>query len=132
MRHKLLTKSWLAGHAFVVLAVAAFCLLGWWQWERAHEASGGMQNFGYALQWPAFAIMLLAVWVKSMRDELKPGSKEGDQRRALSRRETQPSSGISLASRQHPASYADEDDEELAAYNRYLSQVNAAHGRYPR
>ena len=35
----------MAGHLLVVLAVLICLRLGWWQWERTHEADGTAQNF---------------------------------------------------------------------------------------
>lgn len=134
MRHRLLTKQWVAAHLLVTVCVVVFPILGWWQWERAHTATGGMQNFGYALQWPAFAIILVCIWIKSMRDELRP-HRSDDRRRTLSKQETRPVQGVSLASKHRPVSeqVADEEDAELAAYNRYLAGRAAQHeGRQSR
>lgn len=131
MRHRFFTTPWLTAHVVVVLAVVVFPLLGWWQWERAQSVGGGAQNLGYALQWPAFAIILVCVWVKSMRDELHPGRGGDSTRRPYSREETRPAQGLSLASPGEPA-LDPEDDPELAAYNRYLAQLNARHERYAR
>ncbi len=130
MRHKLLTKQWLAAHTFVAVCVVVFPMLGWWQWKTAQSPTGGMQNFGYALQWPAFAILLVAVWVKSMRDEIRPTRGGERRRRALSKEETRPVRGVSLASKHRPAAFAEEEDEALAAYNRRLARLNALHERH--
>lgn len=42
-----------------LLASAVCLLLGWWQWNRFHEAGGTFQNLGYALQWPLFAVFFV-------------------------------------------------------------------------
>ena len=42
--------------ALSLLASAVCLLLGWWQWNRFHDAGGTFQNLGYALQWPLFAV----------------------------------------------------------------------------
>ena len=59
----------MAGHLLVVLAVLICLRLGWWQWERTHEADGTAQNFGYALLWPAFAIAFIYMWVRFLQLE---------------------------------------------------------------
>lgn len=130
---QLLTKHWLAAHVFVILCVVVFPILGWWQWERSQTAAGGMQNFGYALQWPAFAIILVYVWVKSMRDEVRPKT-DDDPRRTLTKEETRPAQGISLATKKTLSSSSEpvgaeveNEDAEVAAYNRYLARLSARH-----
>lgn len=144
MRHRLLTSGWVAAHIFVLVCVVVFSLLGWWQWQVAQSATGGAQNFGYALQWPAFAILLVYVWAKHARDEMRPRA-EGDgdtptpgtstnRVRALTKEQTRPGAAgqLSLASKSEPAHAAAEDDPEVAAYNRYLAQLSALHERYGR
>ena len=39
----------------LVILVAAFLGLAYWQWTRFQSGSGTFQNLGYALQWPLFA-----------------------------------------------------------------------------
>lgn len=99
----------------MLLIAAVFCRLGWWQWDRA-RATGGVQNLIYALQWPSFAAFGIYLWSQTLRDELDPA-------RVERRRERQATPGP-----QNPlptAEALDPEDEELAAYNRYLAQLNA-------
>lgn len=131
VRQRFFTAPWVTAHVVVLLALVVFPILGWWQWERAQSGGGGPQNLGYALQWPAFAIILVCVWVKSMRDELGAGHDGNSTRRTYRREETRPAHGISLAGQREPSLDAD-DDPEVAAYNRYLAQLNAHHERYAR
>ena len=115
MVRRLLTPKWLAWHAFALVATYAMLRLGLWQWHRAH-ATHSAQNMGYALQWPAFAVFGLVVWWRVCRDVLhppedKPAPAEKQQRRPAP----------------EPAAVApvtDEEDPELAAYNRYLARLN--------
>ncbi len=53
----------------VVLAVLICLRLGWWQWERTHEASGTAQNLGYALLWPCFGAAFIYMWVRFLQLE---------------------------------------------------------------
>jgi len=48
----------------VVIAVAGFLALGYWQWTRFTAAGGDGQNLGYALQWPAFALFCIYAYRK--------------------------------------------------------------------
>lgn len=100
--------------ALCVLALAASVLLAWWQWTRFESASGTFQNLGYVLQWPLFGIFpAFMVWrwrrlrhaedAKPTAPKLTPAPRPAPPR--------------------PPAS--DEPDDELAAYNRFLAQLNA-------
>jgi DNA-binding transcriptional regulator of glucitol operon len=98
-------------HVGVLSLALLFCRLGWWQWDRARSATGGVQNVIYALQWPSFAVFGLVMWWKSVRDELHPAA------RSVVRRDEQP--------RVYAVAAEDPEDEELAAYNRYLAWLSA-------
>jgi hypothetical protein len=54
--------------------------LGLWQWHRAESASGGIQNYAYAFQWPIFAVLAIVLWVKTLQYEVRrdPDSDEDD------------------------------------------------------
>jgi DNA-binding transcriptional regulator of glucitol operon len=76
---RLLQPGWIAGH-LLVLAAALTCLrLGWWQWERAHEASGTAQNLGYSMLWPAFAVAFIYMWIRFLRLEKIKQQEEDEQ-----------------------------------------------------
>lgn len=63
-----------------MLAAALTCLrLGWWQWERAHESDGTVQNLGYSMLWPAFAVAFIYMWIRFLRLE-KIKQAEDDER----------------------------------------------------
>ncbi|GAA5169090.1 hypothetical protein GCM10023321_64100 [Pseudonocardia eucalypti] len=49
------------GHLVTVVAVLTCLWLGDWQWFRA-ETTGSVQNWGYALQWPLFAVCFVVGW----------------------------------------------------------------------
>lgn len=120
------------------LAIAAVCVLGlvagiglaWWQWDRYSSAGGTFQNLGYVLQWPLFGLFpLFMVWrMRRLR-----------QRADQERTEPQPSSGAAEPRPQRQAGVpitasarsvaatgpVEPADDELAAYNRYLAELNA-------
>lgn len=54
----------------IVLAAAVVCLrLGWWQWEVTRSLRGTGQNLGYALLWPVFAISFCYMWLRFLHLE---------------------------------------------------------------
>ena len=161
---RFLRPGWLAGHLLVVLAVLACLRLGWWQWQRTHEATGTAQNLGYALLWPCFGAAFVYMWVRFLQLErirdlddaqaLDDGLAEilagapadpppvGDRPAAPDAavpEATDPAEEPNAApaqreqrsvtpSRAVPLSVAmvgddDEDDPELAAYNRALAEL---------
>ncbi|MEQ4207763.1 hypothetical protein [Actinopolymorpha sp. B9G3] len=69
---RLLTPRWIAFTITVVLAVAAFLFLAWWQLNRFESSSGSWQNFGYTLQWPFFAAFAVYLWWKLLREPAPP------------------------------------------------------------
>ncbi|PXY30642.1 hypothetical protein [Prauserella flavalba] len=115
-----------------VLSLIICCGLAWWQWERYSSAGGTFQNLGYVLQWPLFGLFPAFMFWRIRR--LNRQAREAEQHGA-SEGHT-PSSGRvewgrrpadvpapRPAARQAPP--ADDEDEELAAYNRYLAELNA-------
>ncbi len=61
---RFLKPGWLVGH-LLVLAACLVCLrLGWWQWDRTHDADGTLQNLAYAALWPAFGAAFIYMWVR--------------------------------------------------------------------
>ncbi|MBV9292014.1 MAG: hypothetical protein JO222_06155, partial [Frankiales bacterium] len=64
MRTVLQPKWWMV-HLGVVAAVLVMLRLGLWQWHRATSASGGIQNYAYAFQWPLFAGFTIVLWVRT-------------------------------------------------------------------
>jgi hypothetical protein len=137
--------------AAVALAgfVVACLRLGWWQWQRYHGPGGSLQNLGYTLQWPTFAAFaLFMVWRlrrlerRRNQDENEQGSRHD---RPAGGRPTHPTgtpaeltealpdptaaptepAEATLARPTPPATTTDDEADELAAYNRYLAQLNA-------
>ena len=109
---RLLAPKWLAWHAFALVATLGMLRLGLWQWHRS-EATHSAQNLGYALQWPAFAVFAVIVWFRVCRDAVKPPS---DAKPAARKTRPEPAAAV--------VPVTDEEDPELAAYNRYLARLN--------
>jgi DNA-binding transcriptional regulator of glucitol operon len=133
---RFLSPRWLAFHLLVLVLAAAFLGLGWWQLRRA--AGGNALSWGYALQWPVFAGFTIFVWYRTLRDAVRPpGSGHQDGRPRGSDRPDGASAAQAagrnpelpvpdLPARPTPAAVAEDEDPELAAYNRYLAALAEA------
>ncbi len=108
-----LTPRWLGLHLLLVVSVGAFARIGAWQWDRG-QGSGGWQNYGYALQWWLFAGFAVFLYVKLVLDERDPSRLEHDEPTAPLPPVVQPAA----------APPAEDEDDELAAYNRYLRSLH--------
>ncbi|WP_329789789.1 hypothetical protein V1227_37085 [Lentzea sp. DG1S-22] len=109
-------------------ALIVCCGLAYWQWQRFESSSGTFQNLGYVLQWPLFGLFpLFMVWrfrrlARQRRDE------------ALSAPEpvaaaAEPVTTVDAVKPAPVEHFDDEEDAELAAYNRMLANLNARDGR---
>jgi DNA-binding transcriptional regulator of glucitol operon len=90
--------------------------LAWWQWERFDSATGSWQNLGYVLQWPLFGLFPAFMFWRLRKLRATPGEQQ-----APRRSEPEP---WKSAPRQAVPAGQDDDDPELAEYNRYLAQLN--------
>jgi DNA-binding transcriptional regulator of glucitol operon len=117
------TPAWLLRHAVALTLVVAFLGLGWWQITRA--AGGNLLSYAYAVEWPLFAAFVVFVWVKEVRRE-----------RAASAARAAPCDTPAAADAEAPPlrstrparvgpGWESDDDEPLAAYNRYLAWLAA-------
>jgi hypothetical protein len=105
---RFLTPGWLGLHLVAIVLIGVFMLAGWWQLTRAQ--GGNLQSWAYVIEWPMFAIFVVAMWVRMVRDELRGDSGE-----------------TPTVTPRRAAPYAEIDegnDEELAAYNRRLARLN--------
>jgi hypothetical protein len=99
----------------VVPACAALCT---WQVHRA--LSGNSLSWAYVFEWPLFGGYAIYMWWRLIHEPLAPPATapapaEGTDR--ADRESPEPATGSVAA----PA----EEDDELAAYNRYLASLNA-------
>ncbi|MBB3051277.1 DNA-binding transcriptional regulator of glucitol operon [Prauserella isguenensis] len=137
------------GIAVLCVAAMVVCFgLAWWQWDRFSSAGGTFQNLGYVLQWPLFGLFpAFMVWrwrVLSRRraeeaagesgaesggtaaaetggQAAAPGTRARESARSRSPRPIRPAGGAP----EDAADSEDPADAELAAYNRYLAELNA-------
>jgi DNA-binding transcriptional regulator of glucitol operon len=104
-----------------LLSLVVCCGLAVWQWQRFESASGTWQNLGYVLQWPLFGLFPAFVFwrMRKLRSEHDAAPPE-----ELDKFE--PAEVAPPPRRRPPVVVRDDDeDPELAAYNRYLAQLNA-------
>lgn len=66
-----LTPRWILAHVLVGAGAVTMVLLGRWQLDVSDAKHFDLQNFGYSLQWWAFAAFTLFLWVRAMRDTLR-------------------------------------------------------------
>jgi DNA-binding transcriptional regulator of glucitol operon len=105
------------------LVIAGVCLLSlavctglaWWQWQRFESATGSWQNLGYVLQWPLFGLFPAFLFWRLRRLRRNPPAPV----------EAPPAPKPPPARRPVVSVQEDDDDPELAAYNRYLAELNA-------
>jgi type VI protein secretion system component VasK len=119
---KLLTFRWMSFHVLVIGCTVLFCILGHWQWDVGDTHRGTLRNFAYGMEWWVFAVILLFCWVRLLRQELSGETKEKAE--AAEKRPRAPRYRVPAP--QVTATVDDDEDPEMAAYNRYL---NALHQR---
>ncbi len=111
---RFLTPGWLGLHALAIALCASFLGFGWWQYDRAQ--AGNDRSWAYTFEWPIFAVFVIVMWVKMVRDERDGVPPEAprvieEPAEAAVKRE--------IIRRQ------EEEDPALAAYNRYLARLNS-------
>ncbi|AXO36313.1 hypothetical protein MicB006_4043 [Micromonospora sp. B006] len=137
--NRLWTPAWIFRHVAMVVLVAGCLGLGWWQVTRA--AGGNAISFGYAIEWPVFAGFVIFVWWREVRQALRAEPADDAQQAGdpapSATAGPEPDDAVPAVRRpvrvvRVPAAPADgADDAELAAYNRYLSWLNANPGARP-
>ena len=128
----LITPRWLGWHVLVIVCVLGMLALGDWQLRRAE--AGNALSWAYTFEWPFFAIFAVVFWVKTIKDELSPAADGGPPPEiALPAGAGQGGGAGQQAGAGEPDGEADEQDEELAAYNAYLARLTRevkGHGRW--
>lgn len=129
---RVLAPKWWGLHIGVLIAVLVMLRLGLWQWHRAESASGGIQNYAYAFQWPLFAVLAIVLWFKTLQEEVRrdPEASDTDHRPLPQQVDAdivrQP--GVVIGVQTPVMAVPDaEDDPEVAAWNARLTALNKAH-----
>jgi DNA-binding transcriptional regulator of glucitol operon len=114
-----LNRRWWAWLAVAALAFVTCVGLAWWQWDRYSQDTHSLQNLGYTLLWPLIGLFGFFMWWRSLRLEMaaRQAPAEEEQRPAPAPAPVRP--------KPKPVELVDGDqDDELAAYNRYLRRLN--------
>lgn len=142
----LLAPRWLLRHAVALVLVGLCVLLMVWQWRRA--TGGNTLSWAYVAEWPLFAAFVAWMWLRAVRDDLSrargedpyaatrlPPLRPREPAATRAGREADLAGGAApdLAGERRagrpPAAPADDDDPQLAEYNRYLAWLAANPGR---
>ncbi|RTL63730.1 MAG: hypothetical protein EKK42_27370 [Pseudonocardiaceae bacterium] len=146
-----LSPRWWVWHILTLGAMATCAFLAAWQWGRAGSAMGSALNVGYGLQWPLFAIFFGVMWWRFLRlearriagkdaDEQAPPPAEAEPVQEV--HEPAPAVATLVAVDEEPEDgegpfgvrrkaaepVEDDEDPQLAAYNRMLAKL-AEHDR---
>jgi hypothetical protein len=139
-------------HVTLLVLLPAFAWLTWWQLGRA--LGGNALSWAYTFEWPLFALYAVYVWWQLIHDQptavtrrfQSSAVEDPDQEE-----HRQPGWALSGGRRKNVAIAASsvideerggrgerftpqtaEEAEELAEYNRYLAELNAADAESPR
>ena len=97
------------------MSLLVCCGLAWWQWDRFTSANGTFQNLGYVLQWPLFGLFpAFMFWrIRKLNQKAEAAAAPVAEKPEVP------------APRPRPVPEHPDEDDELAAYNRYLRELNA-------
>ena len=104
-------------HVTLAVLVPACAVLCDWQVHRA--LSGNDLSWAYVFEWPFFAGYGVYVWWRLVHEQLAPAPPAGPVESPRRRSPRPAPSG-------DPGPAPADQDEELAAYNRYLAQLHAS------
>jgi hypothetical protein len=133
MRVRWFDRRALALHATVLVVVPAFLALCFWQVERA--TSGNGLSWAYVFEWPFFAGYAVYMWWRLLHEEPRTSRAEHAGSPAEAERTLpQAPAGTPAAAGWGAAPQAADiegheptsEELELAAYNRYLAELEAS------
>jgi DNA-binding transcriptional regulator of glucitol operon len=128
VRQLILSPRWIFWHVLTLGAMTTCGFLAAWQWSRAGSAMGSALNVGYGLQWPVFAVFFGYMWWRFLRMEAAKLAEQPAEAEALAEPEP-PAPAAPSPFGPRPAGYSaavrDQDDPELAEYNRMLAALAA-------
>jgi DNA-binding transcriptional regulator of glucitol operon len=114
MRARWVSPRALLIHLGVVVSVPLCLAAGWWQVHRAE--SGNILSYGYAVEWPLFALAAVYLWWHLIH--MEPGADE------RGKPQTDPPDGAMPA--EALVRHREEESPELRAYNDDLAILAAA------
>jgi hypothetical protein len=137
VRRLFLSPSWLLRHLLAIFLIGLFLRLGWWQLVKGESDRGTLQNLFYGFEWPIFAATVAFFWWKMVHEELKPSDRpapatEPGTIAPVAIAPTHLGDGRAGIDADGDATHGDEPDDEdleLAAYNRYLASLYESSAR---
>ncbi len=120
MHQRWFSRRALTLHAVVIVLIPAFLAACIWQVNRALGGNG--LSWAYVFEWPFFALYAIYLWWKLIHDiplEKTPTDFIEDDGR------TTKSETLDSTAATTPPEAVDAEDGELAAYNRYLAELDA-------
>jgi len=108
-------------HVILVVLIPTFILLFLWQVRRA--TSGNTLSWAYVFEWPFFLAYAVYMWWRLVHEPTaeRPGAAGG----AAAGRAAAPTGGADGRPDEDTAGTS-EQDRDLAAYNRYLAELDAS------
>ncbi|MCU1495406.1 MAG: hypothetical protein JWO62_3170 [Acidimicrobiaceae bacterium] len=105
-------------HVALLVCVPGFLWLGWWQLHRALAGNG--LSWAYTFEWPFFCVYAAFMWWKLVHDVGADRAERDASRSAATNGPTEDAATPTPPD----AAGGDAYDEELSAYNRYLTALN--------
>jgi DNA-binding transcriptional regulator of glucitol operon len=103
-------------HLTLIVVVPTFIGLFWWQVQRVRQ--GNTLSWAYVFEWPFFAGYAVYMWWKLVHDQPVPTDQ------AVPTHQPVPADQVEPTDQAEPE--ADRDDREMAAYNRYLAELDTS------
>jgi DNA-binding transcriptional regulator of glucitol operon len=118
-----LAPRWLLGHLLIAAAIATMILLGRWQLDVSNARHFDLQNSGYAVQWWAFAVFTVVLWVRVLRDIARRSHEDPAEALARATAAESPRAYRHYVMPQSTTAPPVAVDSEHAAYNDYLARL---------
>ena len=118
------TRRALIAHLVLVVWVPGCAAATWWQVNVA--LSGDALGWVYSVMWPVFAVFSVVLWWNIVHDDPDTVGVRGVRR--LEHRD-EPRTAQARADAAAAIARAEQEDEELAAYNAYLAELRRASHR---
>ncbi len=124
-------------HLTAIIVIPACAFLAWWQTTRALD--GNALSWAYAVEWPVFAVYGTYLWWKLIHDGDRRATAADVAAGVVAGAPDEETGGVPGTVRADRSTergevadwtlVEDEEDPELAAYNRYLAKLSSGGSR---
>jgi hypothetical protein len=124
--HFLVRPRWLGWHVLMVVSFWGMLWMGDWQFHRA--LTGNALSWAYTFEWPLFSGFAVVFWARTIRDEFRIRRGQLPDPRAVAAEAQRLPAGVPgtmQASAVQSGPAGEDEDDELSAYNAYLTRLNA-------